>query len=76
MGIVVLCARLQNLYDWQPFTDHVLRSLLRTHISGLFQFKHNDRGRGEGGVWGFFSTEVDLAFKDIQDLFVFLSAEP
>lgn len=32
MGIAVLCARLQNLYDWRPFTSHVLLSL---HISAV-----------------------------------------
>lgn len=42
MGIAVLRARLQNLYDWQPFSSHVLLSLLRTHIDGSFKFKHKD----------------------------------
>lgn len=72
MGIVVLCVRLQNLYDWQPFTSHVLRSLLRTHISGNFGL--STKIRFLFGVS--FPTVVDVAFKDIQDLFVFLSTEP
>lgn len=42
MGIAVLCARLRNLYDWQPFSSHVLLSLLRTHIGGSLWFKHKD----------------------------------
>lgn len=46
MGAAVLRTRLQNLYDWQPFTYHVTRrrslpSLIRIHISWSFRFKHN-----------------------------------
>lgn len=51
MGIAVLCARLQNLYDWQPFSSHVLLSFLRTHIGGSFKFKH--KGVFFGVFFGF-----------------------
>lgn len=77
MGIAVLYARLQNLYDWRPFTSHVLLSL---HISAV----HFGLSTRSVVVVVFFvpfvlfssPTVVDVAFKDIQDLFVFLSTEP
>lgn len=44
MGVAVLCARLQNLYDWQPYSSHVVWcclllffSFIQTHISSIVQ---------------------------------------
>lgn len=72
MGAVVLRTRLQNLYDWQPFTYHVtqrrsLPSLIWIHISWSFRFKHKAQTSFISLVHSL--TAVDVAFKDIQDQF-------
>lgn len=74
MGAAVLCTRLQNLYDWQPFTYHVTRrrslpSLMRIHISWSFRFKHNAQTSFISHTLVHSLTAVDVAFKDIQDQF-------